>query len=125
MDLCRSHSPDDQWTVSHEQYRPFVLFHRIQAAALAELDDSGPESAVQAVNQGLHRLREIFAEHGVEEGFDDHEMVERLIEFRETLRDKFAVGRTLQEQLADAIAAEEYERAARLRDVLNQRGPET
>jgi protein-arginine kinase activator protein McsA len=52
-------------------------------------------------------------------------MVERLIEFRETLRDKFAVGRTLQEQLADAIAAEEYERAARLRDVLNQRGPQT
>jgi hypothetical protein len=122
MDLCRSHSPDDQWTVSHEQYRPFVLFHRIQAAALAELDSSGPEAAVQAVNQGLERLRGIFVEHGVEDDFPGHEMVERLTEFRETLRDKFAVGRTLQEQLADAIAAEEYERAAKLRDVLRKRG---
>jgi hypothetical protein len=34
MDFVAQHSPNEQWTVSHEQYRPFVLFHRIQAAAL-------------------------------------------------------------------------------------------
>ena len=39
MDFCRDHSPDEQWTLSHEQYRPFVLFHRTQAAALAALGD--------------------------------------------------------------------------------------
>ncbi len=121
MDLCQSHSPDEQWTVSHEQYRPFVLFHRIQAAALAALDDSGPEAAVQAVNQGLRRLHQIFTEHGAESDFEQHEMVERLIEFRETLRERFSVGRTLQEQLDDAVAAEEYELAARLRDTLRTR----
>ena len=48
-------------------------------------------------------------------------MVERLIEFRETLRERFSVGRTLQEQLDDAVAAEEYELAARLRDTLRTR----
>ena len=32
MDFCRDHSPDEEWTMSHEQYRPFVLFHRTQAA---------------------------------------------------------------------------------------------
>ena len=30
MDLCQSHSSDEQWAIAHEQYRPFVLFHRIQ-----------------------------------------------------------------------------------------------
>ncbi len=40
MDVCRDHSPDEEWTMSHEQYRPFVLFHRTRAAALAALDES-------------------------------------------------------------------------------------
>jgi len=35
MDFAAAHSPDEEWTLSHEQYRPFVLFHRCQAAALA------------------------------------------------------------------------------------------
>lgn len=118
MDLCRDYSPDEEWTVSHEQYRPFVMFHRIQAEALAELDQNGPEEAVAAVNDGLERMREIFEDHGAEHGFDENELVERLNEFRETLRDKFSVGKTLDEQLAEAIAHEEYEKAAKLRDAI-------
>jgi len=121
MDLCRSHSPDEEWTVSHEQYRPFVLFHRTQANALSELDVDGPEAAVQAVNLGLDRLKRIFDEHGLESDFDEHELVERLAEFRDTLREKFSVGKTLGEQLKDAIAAEEYEKAAKIRDALQDR----
>ncbi len=45
MDVCRDHSPDEEWTIGHEQYRPFVLFHRTQAAALAALEASGPSQA--------------------------------------------------------------------------------
>lgn len=118
MDLCRDRSPDEEWTVSHEQYRPFVLFHRIQAEALAELDHNGPQEAVAAVNNGLARMRVVFEDHGAEHAFDESELVERLNDFRETLREKFSVGRTLNEQLAEAIADEEYEKAAKLRDAI-------
>ena len=52
MDLCKDHSPDEEWTSSHEQYRPFVMFHRIQAEALSALDHDGPKEAVAAVNVG-------------------------------------------------------------------------
>ena len=45
----------------------------------------------------------------------------RLVELRESVREKFEVGRTLQEQLGDAIASEQYELAARLRDQLADR----
>ena len=121
MDLCRDHSPDDEWTVSHEQYRPFVLFHRIQAEALSELDQKGPGEAVAAVNGGLERMRQIFEEHEVETAFEENELVERLCEFRETLREKFSVGKTLDEQLKEAIANEEYEKAAKLRDAINEK----
>ena len=37
MDFVAEHSPEPQWTLSHEQYRPFVLFHRIQAAAMVAI----------------------------------------------------------------------------------------
>src|SRR6185369_10594381 len=43
MDFVRDHASDEEWTLSHEQYRPFVLFHRTQAATLATLEESGPE----------------------------------------------------------------------------------
>jgi excinuclease UvrABC nuclease subunit len=50
------------------------------------------------------------------EEFDEDELVQRLVELRESLRQHFRVGRTLQEQLADAIANEKYELAAEIRD---------
>lgn len=121
MDFCREHSPDDEWTMAHEQYRPFVLFHRIQASALEQLDREDAEAAVHTINLGVEQLRELFVEHDAEEMFDENELVVRLTELRESLRDNYHVGRTLEEQLQDAVAGEHYELAARLRDELARR----
>jgi hypothetical protein len=116
MDFVRSHSPDEEWTLSHEQYRPFVLFHRVQAAALAALEDAGPDAAVSEINSGLNRFRELFERYGAGEQYADDDLVRRLVEMRESLRQRYEVGRTLDEQLADAVQAENYELAATLRD---------
>ncbi len=121
MDFCRKHSPDEQWTLTHEQYRPFVMYHRIQAAALAVLEDDSAEEAVQTINHGLEQLRTVFVENDVEEHYEEDELVARLIELRETLRSQFEVGQTLQERLSEAVAKEQYELAARLRDELSKR----
>lgn len=123
MDFCRRHSPDDEWTMTHEQYRPFVLFHRTQADALAALerDEEGAELAIHAINQGLDNLRIFFEEHDLDERFEDDELVSRLVELRESVRERFEVGQTLHERLADAVASEQYELAARLRDQLRAR----
>lgn len=121
MDFCRDHSPDEQWTLSHEQYRPFVLFHRTQAAALAALGDKGAEAAVEEINKGLDQMRQVFVDYEAEEEFEEDELVQRLTELRESLRQHFRVGRTLHEQLAEAVANEKYELAAEIRDELNRR----
>lgn len=121
MDFCKRHSPDEQWTLSHEQYRPFVLFHRTQAAALAVLESEGPEAAVHEINSGLEALQAVFELYDAGDQFADDELVSRLLELRETLRKEYRVGKTLQEQLAEAVAAEQYELAARLRDELARR----
>jgi hypothetical protein len=121
MDFLAAHSPDQQWTLSHEQYRPFVLFHRIQAAAMVALQDPGAEAAIEIINQGLEQMREMFAKFGAEERFDQDELVRQLDAMKESLRQEYRVGKTLGEQLAEAVAQEEYERAAAIRDQINKR----
>jgi hypothetical protein len=136
MDFCKQHSPDEQWTISHEQYRPFVLYHRTQAAALSHLvgdeedeEDSGrellpsleAELAIEEVNQGLEELHKLFVEYGADDQFEEDELVQRLSDFREGLREKYHVGQTLNERLEQAIAAEDYELAAELRDEISKR----
>jgi len=121
MDFVAKCSPSDEWTNSHEQYRPFILFHRTQAAALAELEETGPEPAIEEVNQGLTRIRQLYIALEAEEEYDEDELVGRLNQLRESLRDHYHVGRTLGEQLADAVAKEQYELAAQLRDQIAKR----
>lgn len=121
MDLTTDLSPDEEWSQTHEQYRPFVLFHRTQADALGHLEEDTPENAVQAINTGLETMRQFFVKHDAEEHFEGDELVVRLVELRESLRKEYEVGSTLKEKLADAIANEQYELAARLRDELSKR----
>jgi hypothetical protein len=122
MNFCKVHSPSEEWTISHEQYRPFVLYHRIKAAALHCFETSaGAERAIEEINLGLEQLREFFSEFEVVENFEENELVQRLMEFRETIRAEYSVGRTLRERLSDAIAAEQYELAAQIRDQLTRR----
>jgi len=122
MDFAAAHSPDPEWTLSHEQYRPFVLFHRAQASAMSKLEQSGPEAAIEEIDAGLEQIRTIFVTMEAEEQYDEDQLVLQLIELRESLRREYDVGPTLAEQLAEAVANEQYERAARLRDEIARRG---
>jgi hypothetical protein len=133
MDFCKTHSPDEQWTVSHEQYRPFVLYHRTQAAALSHLnaedeaeeiitsDREAVETAIEEVNVGLTKLYDLFIEYDAEDQYEEDDLVMRLRELREGLRDKYDIGSTLNERLAKAVEDEDYELAAQLRDELSKR----
>jgi hypothetical protein len=121
MDFVREHSPDEEWILSHEQYRPFVLFHRIQAGALAALDDDGPGLAIAEINRGLDSFRDLFLQYDAEDQFDTDELVIRLRDMRESVRKRYELGNTLDEQLAEAVKSENYELAAQLRDQMHQK----
>ena len=121
MDFAAKHSSNHEWIVSHEQYRPFVLFHRTQAAALSELEARGPETAIEEITRGLDEIRKVFQAVDAEEQFDKDELVHQLRDLQQWIRDHYQVGRTLVEQLADAVASEQYELAARLRDEIAHR----
>ncbi len=118
MDLVKEHSPSEEYTQAHEQYRGFVAFHRTQAAAALAVERDDPESAVNAVQAGLEKLRAFFAAFEAEEQMEEDGMVQQLRKMEKALRSQYDIGATLEEQLKEAVAAEDYERAARIRDAM-------
>lgn len=121
MDLVRAHAPSEDYVEAHEQYRGFVVFQRTQAAAALRVEEDRPEQAVDEVRAGLERLRAFFSERGLEEEMGEDGMVLHLRRVEAALREQYQIGTTLQEQLEQAVAREDYERAAELRDALKRR----
>jgi hypothetical protein len=121
MDFLRDHSPSDEYTQAHEQYRGFVIFHRTQAAAALAIEKNNAEGAIDEIRAGLERLRAFFASFDAEEHMEQDGMVQQLRKLDESLRQTHGIEATLQEQLDRAVANEEYETAARLRDALRRR----
>lgn len=122
MDFVRDHSPGEEFTQAHEQYRGFVLFQRTQAAAALAVEKENPEQAIDAILGGLAKIQAFFSAYDLEEQFEDNPMVQQLRKMERSLRQMHGIEATLQEQLNQAVANEEYEAAARLRDALRQRG---
>ncbi len=78
--------------------------------------------AVEAITAGLESLKQCYLDNGLdEEQVEEDELVERLTELSESVREHYHLGQTLTEQLAEAVAAEEFERAAQLRDEIAKR----
>ena len=123
MDFVREHSPGEEYTQAHEQYRGFVIFQRTQAAAAQAVENDDPERAVDEIQSGLDLLRQFFAAYDAEEQMEEDGMVQQLRKMEKSLRQTHNIDETLREQLARAVANEEYETAARLRDELRRRQP--
>jgi hypothetical protein len=121
MDFVKEHSSSEEYTQAHEQYRGFVTFQRTQGAAALALEQSDAEKAIDEVREGLARLRSFFAAFGAEEQMEEDGMVQHLRKIMHSLREQHGIEETLQEQLDRAVANENYEEAARLRDVLRKR----
>jgi hypothetical protein len=121
MDFSSAHAPIEEWAEMHEQYRPFVLFHRTQAMALASLDNLDPAGAVEQVDIGSQRLLSTYESLGMEdEELENDEFLSRLRTMKLALSREYQVEPTLSQQLADAIAREDYEMAAALRDQIDR-----
>lgn len=121
MDFVKRYSPSEEYTQAHEQYRGFVLFQRTQAAAALQVEKNRPEDAIDEIRAGLEKLRAFFADYELDERMEEDGMVQHLRQIEKTLREEYEIGETLQEQLDRAVAEEDYERAAQLRDRLKRR----
>lgn len=131
MDFSTIHAPCDEWIELHEQYRPFVLFHRTQAETLKCLADSDPERGLLVLTEGISHLCQVLSDlasynsaaedlvSGLERAeLEDHQesFVIKLEELRRSIMAEYDLMSPLVDQLAAAIEGERYELAAELRD---------
>jgi hypothetical protein len=121
MSFVCDHPPSEEYAQAHEQYRGLVLFHRTQAAAALAVEKDDPEGALDAIRDGLEKLRAFFAVYDAEEQMEEDGMVQQLRKMDRSLRKLHNIEATLQERLAEAVAKEQYETAAKLRDALRRR----
>lgn len=123
MDFITANCQDADYVSSHERLRGLVLFHRTQAQAAVLLEQHRYEEAVDSVRQGIEELR-VHQGYWSEEfdGNDQAEqpLIDQLEHLEAELRSSFSVSKTLREQLDEAIASEDYEHAAILRDQIRR-----
>ena len=124
MDFVQQYSPSTEFIDSHERFRGMVLFHRTQAAAALALEGGQPDEAIDVVRDGVERLTEHQRDWAAEADREDtpnEALIAQLRVLEEEIRKNYEVEKTLQEQLDEAVADEDYERAARLRDQIKAR----
>jgi hypothetical protein len=119
MDFIRRHGTEEEYIASHEQFRGPVLFHRAQAATALALERRRPEEAIDALRDGIERLnghQRIWWDERDTSDSPNPALIDSLRTIEQDIRKNFSVEKTLREQLDEAVAREDYEQAARLRD---------
>lgn len=129
LDFLRDQCTSIEFVESQEPYRPFILMQRASCLAEFALLTDDADSAIEHLKSAVAQieacgLRTVQDDSGESEEMDVRIFIRELRRLERRIRRKYQCRRTLREQLDDALAAEDYEQAARLRDDLNARAGE-
>ncbi|HUT35702.1 MAG TPA: UvrB/UvrC motif-containing protein [Planctomycetota bacterium] len=127
LDILRSHGDDSEAVAEHEKWRAFVMMDRTRAEALALCQNGAYPDAVHTIDRGIAEVADVFRKYGREDVIPISQEIATLKELKLQLREAYSIPLTreeildgLREQQAKAIADEDYERAAHLRDEIAQ-----
>ena len=125
FDFVRAHAPSDGLKLQFDQWRPYVAMMHARAVAAPLLQQRLVKEGVQAIEAGIDAIREFLDEY--DQGHRADECVELVslerwrdeilaAEQREAENRPKSEAEMLRQRLDEAIADEEFEEAARLRD---------
>lgn len=127
MDLIRDYSDDPEAIAQHEKWRAFVLMDCARAEALTLCQNGACLDAMRTLDEGIARVADLFRKQGHPEAIPISQELAALKELKLQLREAYNIPLSreeildgLREEQAKAIADEDYERAARLRDEIAQ-----
>lgn len=108
--------------VEFDQYRPYVLMMRTRAQALISLGKSDHGAALVEIDQGIEQIRQFLKDYQESESEADCSELRFLLRWRREVEQERPTGpiERLEQQLGLAIALEDFEEAARLRDQIKQ-----
>ena len=111
---------DEDLTFSFLQYFPYVRMMHARAVSEQNMERENYQAALDEIENAVTAIRDFYRQHDEEAATESEEL-----DILEDLRKKVDRKRprsekeTLRQELDRAIAQEEYERAAELRDALN------
>ncbi|MGP1345581.1 MAG: UvrB/UvrC motif-containing protein [Phycisphaerales bacterium] len=120
MDFVGEHGESEEDRQALEQFRPYITMIRSRAIASQAVHDEEGGLALWALDEGLESLRKVFERWDRAELFEESHEVALLRGMKAELQKKLpsSVKAELKERLRQAIANENYELAAILRDEL-------
>jgi hypothetical protein len=129
--FVRSHAQDDRHKIQFDQWRPYVTMMFTRATATPLIEKRQFDAGLQAIENGIEAIREFLDEYNQSHRAEECVELQSLERWRDEIlsqEEEAAASRPqsaihlLRKQLEAAIAAEEFEEAARLRDQIRSRG---
>ncbi|MBU1693725.1 MAG: UvrB/UvrC motif-containing protein [Verrucomicrobia bacterium] len=124
LDLVERRASDDDTAWAFLQFYPYIRMMNARAYAEKNMAEHHEEEALAIIQEAVTDIRAFWSRHGEEEVPPGSPEIEALTDLLGRLRGNRprSRGEELREELDRAIAAENYEDAARLRDQLRQIG---
>jgi len=127
--FVRAHAQDDRHKLQFDQWRPYVSMMHTRSVATPLLQQRDYDAALRVIEAGIDAIRDFLEEYQQSHRADECVELVTLERWREEIlsrEERAAAARPqsmvtiLRRKLAAAVAAEEFEEAARLRDELRR-----
>lgn len=120
LDLCRDHAAEERDRFALEQFRPYILTMRTRAAATKAINHGRSQQAISAIDKGIGEIRAALEAIGLGDGAEQSIEIQLLRGMKDALVPKLPSSQRVEikDRLRAALAAENYELAAILRDEL-------
>lgn len=124
LDLFRDYAIEEEDRHAMEGHRPYIMMMRARALASQAMKAEENKAAIFAIDEGLESLKAYYESLERPELFDESGEAQMLRDMRDSLVPKLPVSQKaeLRQRLEAAIASENFELAAILRDEIKMLG---
>jgi hypothetical protein len=125
FDFVEKHTESEDLAWALRQFQPQLLMILTRARAAQAVQSEDYTLAVRLVEEGLEQIREFYRQTSGAEAAEQSSEVLSLTEWLQGIKAKRPLSRRerLEQALQDAVKAEDYERAAKVRDELRNLKP--
>lgn len=122
FDFADDYAATDELAWSLQQFRPQTLMMRARALGMTALKTSDYEAAIRAVQDTVAEIRQFYLDWEETAQLENSGEIQSLEVWLEELRSQRPLSEKekLEQSLHDAVAREDYEKAARVRDALRK-----
>jgi hypothetical protein len=120
LDLMKTYAADEDDREAFQEFRPYILMMNTRARASLSLEHDDAEEALGEIEEGMSKIRDFYRESGEPEKIAHSLELGVLRAMGDGIRRQgvSSTERRLRQKLEAAIEAEDFEGAAKLRDIL-------